>query len=229
MRSGRLRDLLERVEGARVHLAGLRADDRRTFASLEGRTERVRAHASLAVGCHGLGGAEPEQPQRAVDRDVPLLADEHPDARPARQPVTCDVPSRALEHAVARGGERRDAAHLRAGDEADRRIGRERQQLAHPFAHDLLDDRRRRPAHVEAGVLVPRRREPVARQRGWQAAADHEAEIPAARNRDDARVGGGRELLHDLLRLERLLLERYAQPRTQLVRGELREHGPVLE
>src|SRR5437762_1009757 len=79
---------------------------------------RAGVHPSLVVGGNGLGCTEAEQPQGAVDRHVAVLPDEHPDARPTRQPVTRNIPSRALEHAVARGGECRDAAHLRAGHEA---------------------------------------------------------------------------------------------------------------
>ena len=105
----------------------------------------------------------------------------------------------------------------------------EAQQLAHPLAHDLLDDGRRRAADVEPGILIPRRREPVRREGGGQPAADDEAEVPPARHRDETGVGGGDELLHDLRRLERRILERHAQDSAQFVDGCAREDGPMLE
>ena len=77
-------DLLEGIEGAGVHLSRLRTHDRRTLMRVERDAQRVGLHPALRIGCHGFGRAEAEQPQRPVDRDVPLLADENPDARCAR-------------------------------------------------------------------------------------------------------------------------------------------------
>jgi hypothetical protein len=160
---------------------------------------------------------------------VALLAHEHADARAAREPVARDVPACAFEHAVARGRERRHAAHLGAGYESDRRIRGQSEQLADPLAHDLLDDRRRRSGDVEPGVLVPCRREPVGGERGREAAADDEAEVPPARNRDEAGLRRRGQLLDDLFRVERLFLEPHAEQGAQLVGGGLREDRPLVE
>ena len=76
----RERDQLgERVEGARVHLARLQAHDR--VAGLDPRQcrrEGIGQHPPLAVrrDDHDLLAADPEEPRRAVDGAVPVLADD---------------------------------------------------------------------------------------------------------------------------------------------------------
>ena len=121
MLGGSVGDLVERVERARVHLADLGADDRRRRRPSQRFAQRTRIHPTLRVGGDRLGCAEPEQAEGAVDRDV-ALAPTSTRTRPAREPVSRHVPAGALEHAEARRGEGGDAAHLRAGDEADRRV-----------------------------------------------------------------------------------------------------------
>ena len=102
------------------------------------------------------------------------------------------------QHVVARSRERGEVRHLPAGDEAERGVARKAEQLEEPRARDLLDDRGRRAADVEARVLVPRGGEPVRGERRGHGTADHEAEVAARRLGDEARVGGGRELLDHL-------------------------------
>src|SRR5580765_135887 len=57
----------DRVEGARVDVARLRADERRARVARERLGERVGAHPALVVRGDplGLAGAEPEEAQRA--------------------------------------------------------------------------------------------------------------------------------------------------------------------
>jgi hypothetical protein len=71
---GGVGDCREVVDRACVHLAGLCAHDRGLLARFERRAERLGVEATLRVRSDRLGRAEPEQPQRAVDRDVALLA-----------------------------------------------------------------------------------------------------------------------------------------------------------
>ena len=87
------------------------------------------------------------------------------------------VPARALEHDVARDRQAGHVGHLRAGDEADARVRRQPEQREHPVLDDLLDDRRGGRADPHVRVLVPRRGQPVRRQRGGQRAAGDEAEV----------------------------------------------------
>jgi hypothetical protein len=161
--------------------------------------QRSGQHPSLVVGGDGRRCAEPEQPQRPVDGHVPLRADEHADLRRAREAVTADVPGDLVEHVPPRGGEAGHVRDLRARDEADRRFAGQTEQLEQPVAGDLLDHRGRRPADIEAGVLVPGGGEPVGSQCCRQRAADHEAEVAAAGRRHEAGLRSGGELVDDLL------------------------------
>ena len=180
-------DLGERVERARVHVAGLGADDGREVGAGQRLAERAGAHAALAVGRHELDGVapEPEQPQRVEHGDVRLLAGQHAQPRRALEAARLDVPARPREHRVARRRQRRDVGHLGAGDEARRDVGGKPEQLAHPAGDGLLRRGGRRRHHVQAGVLVPGRAQPVRGQRDRQRAARDEAEV--------ARPGGGHE------------------------------------
>jgi hypothetical protein len=104
MLTGRVGDLVEWIERAGVHLSRLRADDRRSFASTQRFAQGSGAHPSLVVRRDDVGRAEPEQAQSAIDSHVPLSADEHANARTAREPFARDIPARLFEHAEARSG-----------------------------------------------------------------------------------------------------------------------------
>ena len=225
----RVGDRRERVERAGVHLSGLGADDRRAAAVLERSRERVRAQSSLLVRLDRGRRPEPEQPQRADDGHVSLLADEHPHGRRTREPIAVHVPAGCAQHVEPRGGEPGHVRHLRTRDIADRRVRGQPEDLDEPFVHHLLGHRGGRAGHVEPRVLVPGRGEPVRREGGRQGAADHEAEVAAAANGDGARLGRGRELPHDLRGIERLLGQRPAERVAQLLRGHVREHRPLAE
>ena len=119
--------------------------------------------------------------------------------------------------------------HLRACDEADRRLRRQPEQLDEPLARHLLDHRGRRAAGVEAGVLVPRRRKPVRRQRGRQGAADHEAEVAPAAHRDEPGLRRRGELLDDLLGGDGFFRQWPAERLAQVVGVDVRKHRPLAE
>ena len=229
MRRRRRSDLLEWIEGAGVHLSGLRAHDRRALVGVQCGAERVGLHSALRVGRDGFRRAQSEQAQRPVDCDVPFLADEDPDPRRARQPVSSHVPSCALEDPEPRSGERGDASHLRTGDEADRRIRGQAEEIADPVADDLFDHRGRGAPDVQAGVLIPCGREPVRGERSREGTTDDKAEVAAAAHRHESRVGGGRETLDDLARVGRTVREGAAERAAQLVGTDLREDRPVLQ
>ena len=103
------------------------------------------------------------------------------------------------------------------------------QQLTEPVDADLLDDRCRGAGDVQARVLVPRGREPVGGERCGDAAADHEAEVAPARDGDGAGVGLGRELVDDGRGVRRLLGQRAAERRPQLLGRGSREDRPLVE
>ena len=85
------------------------------------------------------------------------------------------------------------------------------------------------PPTYEAGVLVPGGRQPVRRERGRERAADHEPEVAAARDSDDARLGGGGESLDHVERIARLLREWAAERGAQLVDGRRRPDRALVE
>ena len=87
-------------------------DCRHTMTGPAGRRRAPRRSAStsmapLASVSHELEAAvaEPEQPQRPVDRRVPLGVRDDPHPRRAVQAVARDVPARGGQHVVAAGGE----------------------------------------------------------------------------------------------------------------------------
>ena len=99
-RSGRTRRCSRRRPARR------RSSGRSIAASAVARARpRACGPASSAGDGDDRAAAEPEQPQRAVDRDVALRAGEHADRRRAGEAVALDVPADALEH--ARGARRR--------------------------------------------------------------------------------------------------------------------------
>ena len=192
-------ELAQRVDRAAVHVAGLRADDERAVESRECVAQRVGAHPPLPVGRHDDDTLrpEPEHAQRRVNRHVRLGADDDVDARRAVEAVRLHVPAHFAQDAVPRRGERGEVRHLAAGHEADAGAAREAEELEEPRRGDLLADRVRRRRGEEAGVLVPRRGEPVGRERDRQRAADDEAEVARPGAADDARIGAGRERVDD--------------------------------
>ena len=165
-RVGGVGDRRQRVEGAGVHLAGLRADDRRPVASASASRSASATHASLVVGGDDDRGApSPSSRSARSTRDVHLRAGDARARAARRRARRARRPSRLGEHVLPRGRERGDVRHLAAGDERERRMRRQAEQIAQPAAGDLLDDGRRRAGDVEAGVLIPRRREPVGGER----------------------------------------------------------------
>src|SRR6266545_4750553 len=87
-----LADLPDRVYGAAVDVADLRAHDRRPFSLVERRPQRRRPHAALVVAVHRDDGraTHAEEPQRPVD-----AAAAPPTARPTPRPSRLDSAPRA--------------------------------------------------------------------------------------------------------------------------------------
>lgn len=85
----------------------------------------------------------------------------------------------------------RGVGHLPAGDEGERRVGGQPQQVDDPASGDLLDHRRRRAGCEESRVLIPRRHQPVSSECRRQRATDHEAEESAGAHRHQATILDG--------------------------------------
>ena len=226
---GDVGDLAHRVEGAGVDVADLRADDRRPFEPGERGAQRVRPHAALAVGgdADDAPAAEAEHAQRGQDGDVRLVPDHDVHRGSTGESVLLHVPVRALEHRVAASGEAGEIRHLPARHEADAGGRRQREQVEQPARRHFLDDRRRRPAGVEAGILVPGRRQPVGGEGRGQAAADDEAEVAGPGAGHQTGLGRGGEVLDDRGGVGARRGERSPQRGAQ--RGQVgpRPHGAV--
>ena len=192
-----VRDRVEVLERAGVHLAGLGDDDRRAVRLGEDVGQERCPHASLVVDRDEphLPGAEPQEAERAIDGDVALLARYDPKAGAALEALLADAPPGALEHRVARDRERGRVRHLAARDEGERRRCREPEQLLDPRAGGLFDNGGRWREEEQTRVLIPCRDEPVGGQRGGKRPADHEAEVPTGAHRSEPRLPVAYELL----------------------------------
>ena len=216
-RPSRLRKLArlgERVERAAVELAGLQADDRRRLGvTVELGLERGQGDATRVVrrDLDDRIGADAEKPQGSVDRRMAELRGEYANRRGAGQAGALGVDAARGEQVLAGGRERRHVRHLAAGDEGERRLGRQREQLPQPLAAAFLDDRSRRRRRVDGRVLIPGHGEPVRRHRSRERAADHPAEEAPARRAEHAAVERRRELVDDFLGREPVLGKRRGQ------------------
>ena len=217
---------VERIEGAAVDLAGLRADDGGAVGGGERLAQRRGPHAALGVGvdAHDAVGPEAEQPHRAQDGDVEVGVGQQADGRRAGQPARLDVPPRAREHVVARGGQAGGVGHLTAGGDGERRRRGHAQQLGQPPADDLLGHGGGRRGDVQDRVLVPGRGEPVGRQGGREGAAEDEAEEARRLAGHEPGTGPGDERVEHGARVGRSLGQRAAERGAQRVRVGLR--GP---
>ena len=180
------RDLAHRVDRAGVHVSGLRADDDRTGERGQYATQLRGAHAALLIRRHLLQSfAEAEHPQRRIDRDVSLCAEDHVHRRRSDQPFFLDVPPCASQHGMTRRRERCEVRHLAAGDESHAGRARKIEELEQPFTRDFLDHRHGRRGDEDPAVLIPGTGQPIGGQRDGERTADDESEV--------ARTGASRD------------------------------------
>ncbi len=110
----------ERIERARVDVSRLECHDRRSIpADRQGGPQCLRIDASLIVGLHQFGLAEPQVAQRQVDGHMPVLAGHDPYGWPTCEPVASGVPACTSEHRVSSGRETCEVRHRRAGGKTD--------------------------------------------------------------------------------------------------------------
>ena len=152
-------DLLERVAGAGVDVARLRADDRRPVEPLAGPTEAPRASSAPAPStATGTTQAVP-RPRKRSARSIVVCRSSPTTTwtrRRTDQAALLDVPAGPLEHGVPCRAEGGEVGHLAAGHEAEGDVVRQAEQLGHPGARDLLDHRGRRARRRRAPRSGPR-------------------------------------------------------------------------
>ena len=213
---------------AGVHLAGLRADDRR--ARHRRRAPRASAsatHPALVVG--GIRSIEPvPRPMKRSARGNVECAFSPAKTRiggaPVRpfsstsQPTSASTWLRAAAIAVA------CAIWVPVTNANDRARGMP-QQVGEPLAGDLLRDRRRRAGDVQARVLVPGRGQPVGGEGRRDGAADDEAEVARAGDRDRRLAPHRGEVGDDLARIGRAVGDRAAEPGAEVVGVDVGKTG----
>ena len=174
-------DLPDRIESARVDIAGLGTDNGRPVK----RREAIRDHPALSVDRAPQQASPPESQhgQRFHDRRVKFLAHHHGDLGCPAQTIVLDVPAHPLEDRMPGGRQGREIRHRGPGDKAAGRFRRQMEQIQQPLEGDLLRHGGRR-RQVAAGVLVPGGRQPVRGHRDRQGPADDEAKEPRAAHRD---------------------------------------------
>ena len=225
------RDLAHGVEGARVDVAGLRADQGRAGFARQCLGQGVRAHRALAVHRNAFGAARTEarHPQRVQQRGMHLLAHQDPHAGRSGQPVRLDVPPGVGEQAVARRDDPDQVARGGARREADGRVDRQAERLEDPPLRDCVDGRSGRRGRAREDVLVPARDEPVRGQCRREAPAGNEAEVARPGARHGGRPDGGGELFDHRLGRRALLGQRPVEPRQRLLVARERSDAPVAD
>jgi hypothetical protein len=116
----------EGIEGTAVHLAGLKADDRRPGPGFKDGGEPRRLEPALAVGGYFAHGAltESQETGRPVDGVVPVPAHRDPDSGRLEKSLLIDVPTVPNQNRLTGSRKRRVVGHHSAGDQSDRRTER---------------------------------------------------------------------------------------------------------
>ncbi len=180
---GQVRHLVDRVEVARVHLAGVGDDDRGVALQLgEAALQRVEVEAARRVPgqlAH-VGGADPEHRQRLGRARVDVPAREDRDLRGARQSRARDALPTSLPAPVAGDRQAGEVGHRASGHQDAAELGRQLEQVAQPIDADALEAAGERRGHPGAGVLVEGRGQPVGGEGRGRRAADHEVKEAGA-------------------------------------------------
>ena len=124
------------------------------------------------------------------------LSDKDPNSRCALKSARLDVPAFPLEHGVPSRGDAREVGHRPSRREAEpRRLGSPTRSKTQPPATSSATEAEGPQTYTDP---VPGGRQPVGTHGGGHGAADDEAEVAGARERDDPRLGGLGQLLDHL-------------------------------
>ena len=191
--------------------------------------EGVGADPALLVDRYDVRVAEAEEPQRQVDRRVPLRADDDPDraVRPRartgrRDPTRISTVSRAAARQVklAIVAPVTKPTALSAGQP---------EQVEQPAAGDLLD-RGARPGVSARSPMFWSQADvsQSAPSAAGSVPADHHAEEASGRDRDQPRLARLRQQVDDLGGRRRSIRQ-VAEPAHHLVGVDRRRHRPVVQ
>src|SRR5689334_3712362 len=89
--------------------------------------------------------------------------------------------------------------HLRTGHEREARARGQAEEVLEVAPGHFFDHAGSRAARVNPGILVPGRREPIGRESGWEAAANHPGEESPARVADQSTLDVLREVVDHAL------------------------------
>ncbi len=215
---GKVADVADRVEGAAVDVAQLRADDDGARRPRPGPPTAPRpACRPWPSHTTGTTASVPTPRKRSARSIVPCRlspASTRTIGAPQSPWAAASQPA-AAQHLGDPDGEPGERRRLRSGDEADRGLRRQPEDVEDPAGGDLLDDGGRGAHRRQPRVLVPGRGQPVRGEGGRRRAADDEAEVPAAARRHDPGIGRPRQGGDDLSRVTGDLGQRPAQRRAQ--------------
>ncbi len=152
----------EVVERARVDVASLERDERRTVAGGERVGQRVDPDPTLRVRGHLVRRAEAEVSQCEVDRVVPFRTDENAHTRRALKAVAADVPPDAAQHLVSADRQAGEVRHHPARDGAHRGARGQAEQVDQPPLDRLPSRGGGRRHRTQSRVLVPGRSQSAA-------------------------------------------------------------------
>ncbi len=224
-------DGIERIERPGVHLSGLRHHDRRPVDAFERGGQCLGDDPAPVVGLDQAEGSgpEPEKTQCPVDGRVASVPGDDGDGGCPEQPLCGDVPPDVGEHPVAGRGQGGDVCHLTARHESGPRPRRQLEQLEQPALGHVLDHGHGRRGDVGEGVLVPRGGQPVRPDGDRLGTAGHEAEVAASLRAHQAGRDIPGQLGEDVGRIGGTRGQRAVDGRPQVLRGDGREHGCLVD
>jgi hypothetical protein len=132
-------------------------------------------------------------------------ADQHLYRRRAEQSVGLDIPAHPAQHFAARGGKAGEIGDGGAGNETDRSLGRQTEQIEQPSRSHRLDRGGGGGGQQIARILAPRGGEPVGGDAGGVRIADHPAEEARSGRGADAGCRALDQFRDDRLRIAGLL------------------------
>ena len=188
-----------------------------------------RLQTTLRIAGDGFGPTQAQITQSDVDRCVALLTRHDANCRRSVQTSDLHIPPHGSQGVMAGRGETGEVRHLPTRHEPDGSFEGKAEHVDQPPGSDVFDGSRPRRWPSETGVLIPRRHQPVRRQRGRQRAPDHKPEETASRHRHECVGDAAREFGDNAFRRHTLSRKRVSETLTDLGEPGVRRHGPRVQ